>query len=283
MHKYAKHLKGSYKMSRKKLAVIGYGNMAKAIVKGVLDFGTEISEIIVFDINTDQYKSLENSSIISFSASMEDAVSKADSVLLSVKPQNFPDILPKIKNIKGYEEKLYISIAAGISTQSIGESLNNADVVRVLPNIPMTIGQGVSVVCKNDNVENGDFDFVKTLFCASGSVLEIEESEINRFIGVTSSSPAYVFKFVDAICKGAESQGISYERVLNTVCDVLIGSALMLKNGELSPEELISRVASKGGPTERALKTLDEYNFTEGVVTAMMACTDRADELGSIK
>ena len=272
-----------FKMSRKSLAVIGYGNMAKAIVGGILKCESNISNIIIFDINTTQYASYVDADIIKISDSMESAIRDADSVLLSVKPQNFSEILPRIKEIPGYQSKLYISIAAGISTESICDVLGDVSVIRVLPNIPMTIGQGVSVICRNSKVVISDFDYVKDIFSRSGSVLEIDENEINRFIGVTSSAPAYVFKFIDAICKGAEAQGIDYGRVLGVVCDMLIGSAMMLKCGELSPEELISRVASKGGTTERALSVLNERNFSGSVVDAMKACTDRAEELGQIK
>ena len=270
-------------MTRNKLAVIGYGNMAKAIVKGILNSKTDISDIIIFDVNSSQYEASINSNIIKISDSMEAAILESDSVLLSVKPQNFPEILPKIKTICGYQDKLYISIAAGISTGSICDTLGALDVVRVLPNIPMTIGQGVSVICRNEKLSTSDFDYVKAIFSTAGSVLEIEEDEINRFIGITSSAPAYVFKFVDAICRGADVQGIDYNRVLGVVCDMLIGSALMLKNGDISPEELISRVASKGGTTEQALSVLDERDFSSAVIDAMKACTDKAEKLGQIK
>lgn len=270
-------------MNRKKLAVIGYGNMAKAIVNGVLNSKTDITDILVFDINSTQYASSTYADIIKIADSMDSAIANADAVLLSVKPQNFPEILPNIASIDGYKDKLYISIAAGISTEAICDSLGDVSVVRVLPNIPMTIGQGVSVVCKNPKVAASDFDYVKDIFSRSGSVLEIEECELNRFIGVTSSAPAYVFKFIDAICRGAEAQGIDYDRVLRVVCDMIIGSAMMLRDGDLSPEELISRVASKGGTTERALSVLDDRDFSGALVAAMRACTDRAEELGQIK
>ena len=270
-------------MTRNKLAIIGFGNMAKAIVKGILSSKTDISDIIVFDVNSTQYTSSTDADIIRISNSMEAAILEANSVLLSVKPQNFPEILPRIKAISGYQDKLYISIAAGISTSSICETLGDVDVVRVLPNIPMTIGQGVSVICKNSNVSTSDFDYVNEIFATAGSTLVIDEDEINRFIGITSSSPAYVFKFIDAICRGAEAQGIDYDRVLDVVCDMLIGSAMMLKQGELSPEALISRVASKGGTTEQALRVLDERDFSGAVADAMKACTDKAEKLGQIK
>ena len=103
---------------------------------------------------------------------------------------------------------------------------------------------------------------------------------MNRVIGVLSSSPAYVFKFIDAICKGADAQGLDGRALLDAVCDVVIGSAMLLKSLPDTPAELISKVASKGGTTQRAIDTFDANDF-DGIVTqAMIACTARADELG---
>ena len=104
-------------MNRKKLAVIGYGNMAKAIVNGVLNSKTDITDILVFDINSTQYASSTDADIIKIADSMDSAIAKADAVLLSVKPQNFPEILPSIASIDGYKDKLYISIAAEMAVR----------------------------------------------------------------------------------------------------------------------------------------------------------------------
>ena len=269
-------------MKNNSLAVIGVGNMAKAIINGILASDSNISEIVLFDINKEQYSSLSSEMIVC-SDSVAEAVLRADCVLLSVKPQNYPEIMEQIKECDTFSEKLYISIGAGISTDAVRDSLGDVRVVRVLPNLPMLIGQGVSVICRNDMVSREDFDLVRSLFVSAGSVMEIEEKEMNRIIGVTSSSPAYVFKFIDAVYQGALRQGISSDGLIDAICDVLIGSALMVKNGDLTPSELAQRVASKGGTTERALATLDKYMFTESVIDAMIACTERADELGRSK
>lgn len=271
-------------MNRKVLAVIGVGNMAKAILNGILNSNSSnIEQIILFDVNKEQYASLSSIEKISFADSVEEAVVKSDSVLLSVKPQNYSDVLKRIKASEKYQHKLYVSIGAGISTKSVCDSLGGADVVRVLPNLPMVIGKGVSVICRNPNVSTDDFKFVKDIFASSGSIVEIDENEMNRIIGVTSSSPAYVFKFIDSIYQGALQQGISSDGLLDAVCDVVIGSALMVKYGDISPAELSQRVASKGGTTEKAIETLDRYLFSDAIIDAMKACTDRADELGALK
>ena len=175
-----------------KFAVIGVGNMARAVISGIQKNPQKISEIHLFDMNTEQYERLENGAIsYNVHNSIEEAVSLCDCVLLSVKPQNFPEVLAELTKVSGYKDKLYITIAAGISVKTVSESLGGADVVRVLPNLPMTIGEGVSVICKNPDVSDEDFAFVTSLFSSSGSTLIIDERDMNRTIGVTSSSPAY--------------------------------------------------------------------------------------------
>ena len=269
-------------MSRK-LAVIGVGNMANAIVSGILSSDINLDAIYYFDKNTNQYSKAPKSDICNIADSLTDAVDLADVVLLSVKPQNYPQALEDIKTVNGFENKLYISIAAGITAQSVSDELGGACVIRVLPNLPMTVGMGVSVICKNEKASNDDFGFVCAVFESAGSVLVIDESEMNRIIGVTSSSPAYVFKFIDAIYQGALAQGLDTAGLLDAICDVFIGSAELLKRSSVSPSELISRVASKGGTTERALNELNNGHVDDVIVQAMIACTNRADELGGNK
>lgn len=267
-----------------KLAVIGVGNMAKAIIAGIQKSDISVSEIILFDKNKDQYNSLSIGRCpYSYANSISDAINNADSVLLSVKPQNFTEILTEISQVEGHHSKLYITIAAGITVDSVSVALSDAEVVRVLPNIPMTIGKGVSVICKNENVSRERFDFVCSVFASAGSNILIEESDMNKTIGVTSSSPAYVFKFIDAIYKGALAQGLIEDGLIDAICDVFIGSALLLKGSGDMPQNFIERVASKGGTTEQALNKFDENNIEQIVCDAMIACTKRADELGSNK
>lgn len=264
----------------KNFAIIGVGNMAKAIITGILSSDLQISSFYLYDKVDLAYESFIDQKEFIIKKDIKSAVEDADCVLLSVKPQNFPEVLTEIKSAKNYDKKLYISIAAGITSESVSTELGGAKVIRVLPNLPMTIGMGVSVICKNDGVSAEDFEFVKAIFASSGSTVIIDEKDMNATIGVTSSSPAYVFKFIDAICKGATAQGLDGENLVDTVCDVLIGSAMLLKQSSDSPAALISKVASKGGTTEQALIGLDNGNFDKVIESAMIACTNRANELG---
>lgn len=264
----------------RKIAVIGVGNMARAIIGGIVSSDVCVDQFLLYDKNSDAYKDYAGNTRFIFSSSIESAIALADCVLLSVKPQNYPEVLETIRTVPSFADKLYISIAAGITANSVSESLGGAIVIRVLPNLPMTIGKGVSVICENTAASKEDFDFVKAVFAGAGSTLIIDEQEMNRIIGVTSSSPAYVFKFIDAICKGAAAQGLDEKELLNSVCDVVIGAALLLKASSDTPTELINKVASKGGTTEQALIKLDEGDFDGTIEKAMKACTLRADELG---
>lgn len=264
------------------LAVIGVGNMAKAIIAGITKSNVGVSVFYLHDKNLETYSSMQKNDAFVYCSDIKEAVEKADCVLLSVKPQNYPEVIEQIKLTNGYNNKLYISIGAGITSQSVSSNLNGATVIRVLPNLPMTIGYGVSAICKNDSASVADFEFVEAVFRSAGSTTVIDESEMNRIIGALSSSPAYVFKFIDAICKGASAQGLDGNELLLSVCDVIIGSAMLLKNCGETPSTMISKVASKGGTTQRAIDTFDEYNFDDIVAKAMIACTNRADELGKI-
>ncbi len=274
-------LKG-YLMNRKSLAVIGVGNMAKAIINGIINVDFPLNSIFLYDVNEAQSTAVQAENVF-YSLSLENAIKNADCVLLSVKPQNYDEVLEKILSVPKYKEKLYISIGAGISTDYVKEKLGMVAVVRVLPNVPIIIGKGVSVICRNNSVDDTDFSFVKDIFESAGSVIEIDEKQMNPIIGVTSSSPAYVFKFIEAICDGANIQGIDSPALKSAVCDMIIGSAMMLRDSDKTPTELVKTVASKGGTTERALLKLDEYDFSKAVIDAMIACTARADELGSKK
>ena len=265
---------------KRKIAVLGVGNMARAIISGIVSSDIEVDKFYIYDKFPEACAAYCNDERFFVADSIDQAVEAADCVLIAVKPQNYAEVLDEIKKICGHEQKIYISIGAGITVKSVSDALNKAVVIRVLPNLPMTVGLGVSAICKNENASAEDFSFVKAVFDSAGSTVVIDESEMNRIIGVTSSSPAYVFKFIDAICKGAEAQGLDSNSLLDTVCDVVIGSAMLLKKSVDTPETLISRVASKGGTTERALLQLDDGDFCEIVKNAMIACTARADELG---
>lgn len=268
----------------KKIGFIGVGNMAGAIIGGITAAGgsTAFSDLVLYDCfpgKCDSYAS-QGASVVDSEASVVEA---SDVVVLSIKPQGFPELLSKLAKIPCIREKIIVTIAAGIEVKTVQDALNNPMVVRVLPNTPMMIGLGVSVICRSNSVTKSDFDFVVSMFEASGRVMLIDESEMNRIISVTSSSPAYVFAFIKSICDGAAAQGLTGEEILPAVCDMIIGAATLMKQGGKSPEEQIAVVTSKGGTTERAMAVFKEQDLEGMVLKAMLACTERANELSGHK
>ena len=278
---------------RKKIAFIGVGNMATAIINGLISNKNEnsidISDIVLFDKNHLQTEGFAEMGALTAS-SVEDAASKADCIMLCVKPQNFEEVLPSLAKVENASEKLYITIAAGIKTDAVSDAIGGAAVVRVLPNTPIFIGKGVSAICKNKYVTDSDFIFACGIFSLSSRVITIDENEMNRIISVTSSSPAYVFLLIKSMLDGAVSQGLlksegslhglEQKELIDCICDTIIGSAELMKSSVKTPDEQIKTVASKGGTTERALSVLADYEFSKAVVLAMEKCTERADELG---
>ena len=263
----------------RKIAFIGVGNMAGAIIGGMLRSGAvDCPHLILSDRFPEKCGTYVAEGAV-LAATPAEAADLADCVVLSVKPQNFAEILPELATVPGIQHKLIITIAAGITSETVKTALHGAPVVRVLPNTPMLIGKGVSVICRADDVSPEDFDFVCKIFEASGSVTVIDEADMNRIISVTSSSPAYVFAFINAIREGAIAQGLDGDALLDSICDVVIGSAALLKSGNLTPAEQIKVVTSKGGTTEQAMRVLGERDLTATVVEAMKACTARADEM----
>ncbi|MBQ3508052.1 MAG: pyrroline-5-carboxylate reductase [Clostridia bacterium] len=263
----------------RRIAFIGVGNMAGAIIGGMLKSGAvDYGHLILSDRFPEKCASyVEKGAVIA--ASPAEAAAQADCIVLSVKPQNFCEILPELGAVEEIDKKLIITIAAGISVETVKTALHGAPVVRVLPNTPMLIGMGVSVICRADDVSLEDFAFVRSIFEASGSVTIIDETDMNRIISVTSSSPAYVFAFINAIYEGAKEQGLDGDALLGSICDVVMGSAALLKSGSLTPAEQIKVVTSKGGTTERAMNVLYERDITAMVAEAMKACTARAEEM----
>ncbi len=265
-----------------KLAFLGVGNMASAVISANGGNILQWSDILLYDKFGGKCAVFEKEGACIMS-SVKEAVESSDAVFLAVKPQDYYTLLDEVKKADSFSEKLYISIGAGIASESIRSYLGCEKVVRALPNTPMLIGRGVSAVCRTDAVSPEEYDFVLSLFKNAGNVIEIDESEMNRIIGVTSSSPAYVFEFIESILRGAEAQGLQNPELLSIICDVVSGSAELLKSSKKNPSEMTAMVASKGGTTESALKVLREHNISETVEAAMLACTKIADELGTLK
>ena len=194
-----------------------------------------------------------------------------------MKPQFYDDVLNDIKN---YGNKIYITVAPGITISHIKEMLGNATkVIRTMPNTPALVGEGVTAVCKSDDLTEAEFEFAKKLISSFSQIFIMDEKYLDPIISVSGSSPAYAYMFIDAIAKAGEKQGIDYNTALIMAAKTVLGSAKLLLNSTESPEILIDRVCSKGGTTIEAVNSLKADGFYESIDKAMQKCTKRALEL----
>ena len=263
-----------------KILFIGTGNMASAIAGGIIKSNIiSADHIYLYDKNVEQYSKFDPN--CNHATELCDAFASADYVFLSVKPQNIKDVLQCLCSLD-YTKKVFVSICAGITIESIEKQLPGAKIIRTMPNTPLLLGQGVTAICKNSLVTQDEFEFIKSVFSSSGYVTEIDEKDINSLTSITSSSPAYVYLFAKSILEGANKLSFDYDDTLKMICYTLIGSANMILQGGKSIDELIAMVKSPNGTTERALNVFDAQGFTDIVVEAMVACKNRAEELSKL-
>lgn len=264
-------------MTLNKILFIGAGNMASAISGGIVKSQiVSADQIYLFDKLQEQYKKFDARCV--GTNTLSEGFCDAKYIFLSVKPQNIKDVLAEICQLD-YQDKIFVSICAGITIESIENALPNSQVIRTMPNTPLMLGMGVTAICRNNIVSDKDFDFVKSIFSSSGYVTEIEEKDINCLTSVTSSSPAYVYLFAKGILEGAKLQGFDYDDTLKMICYTLIGSANMILSTKKSVDDLIAMVKSPNGTTEKALNVFEDKNFLGIISEAMNACTKRAEEL----
>ncbi|MDR1564405.1 MAG: pyrroline-5-carboxylate reductase [Oscillospiraceae bacterium] len=266
----------------KKIGFIGTGNMANAIINGIIS--REIAppqSLYIYDVDAQKCAELSKSGL-NVSPSGAELTKSCDIVFLSVKPQVYGAVLAEIAPAADTEQ-VFVSIAAGIPTEYVQKGLGiAARVVRVMPNTPFLLGEGASALSYKAPVTEADFAAVKQIFESSGIVSVLDEDKMNAVISVNGSSPAYVYLLAKAIIQGAEQQGIDAQTALSLFAQTLRGSAKMLLESGDTAEELIRKVSSPGGTTLQALEVLYQGGFEESVIKAMQACTKRAEELGKV-
>ena len=263
-----------------KINFIGAGNLAEAIVYSMIK-NTDTQNIGIFDNNKEQYKRYEGQNI-HFADSLSEALS-GDMIFLLVKPDNFPELLRDIKDLnQNLNNKIFVSAAAGVSTEYIQNKIGQKTaIVRVMPNTPVFLGKGMTAICRNENVNDADFDFVCGIFKSMGEIIVLREEFMNDIIAVNGSSPAYFYLFAKSMLDGAAELGFDKTEIYPVVLQSLAGSLAMLIDSGKTPDELIRAVASPGGTTEAALKSFYSDDFTGVIKKAMKACAARADEISA--
>lgn len=261
-----------------KLGFIGAGNMAGAILSGILR--TELLPPDRIFISNRSAVKLEIPARRGVCTTSDNRVvaREADIIILGVKPQMFEAVLPEIAPY--LQGKCVVSISPGYSMDYLCLQLPGAHVVRAMPNTPLLVGKGVTAVAQAPQVPKLFFDAVVEVFSAAGEISIVPESMLDAVIAVSGSSPAYFFRMADAMVKGAATLGMDSEEALRLTALTMEGAAKMLLESGGEAGELTRQVCSPGGTTLAALTAFDEYHFEELISQAMERCVRRSRELG---
>jgi pyrroline-5-carboxylate reductase len=254
------------------LTVIGGGNMARAIIDGAIDGGIlDSSAIAIADPDQTSRIYFENQGCQTFESA--DALPHAPCVLLAVKPQVFESIAESVRGDVVY------SIMAGVPTSKITTATGHTKVVRIMPNLPCSIGYGAAGVALGEEATEKDARLAMELFSQIGSVVEVPEDLIDAVTAVSGSGPAYVFLLAEAMTRGGIEAGLEPEIADKLVRQTVLGAAALLLSDERSAGELREAVTSKGGTTAAALDVMNQREVFDAIVEAVIAARDRGREL----
>jgi pyrroline-5-carboxylate reductase len=270
-------------LQNKTIAFLGAGNMAEALIRGLLGAKTVTPEqVIAADVRAERLAELTKLFGIHTIPDNSLAVRAADIVVLAVKPQQMAPVLRDLK-FEISDLRLWVSIAAGVTTQRIEQELGGEPhVVRVMPNTPALIGVGAAGVARGRFATEADGAMTETILAAVGICARVEESLMDAVTALSGSGPAYVFFVAEAMIEAGVAAGLSRELARKLAVQTVWGAGtLMAATGE-EPAALRQKVTSPGGTTEAALKVMSERKLAEIFAAAMQAAARRSNELSAL-
>lgn len=268
-------------MNTQKIGFIGGGNMASSLISGLIASGHSPQDLWVSDINQDALKVLAENLNVNTSTNNDDIINAVDVVVLAVKPQILSTVAKNATASIQQKQPLVVSIAAGISQQSLSQCLgNNIAIVRCMPNTPALVLTGATALHANAQVTAEQHDLAENIMRSVGIALWVnDESELDVVTAVSGSGPAYYFLLMEAMEKAAIEMGMNEVTARLLVQQTALGAAKIALESSESPEQLRKRVTSPGGTTQQALETFEEGGFTALVSKALHAARDRSIEM----
>lgn len=265
-----------------KVGFIGCGKMASAIIRGVLSSGFIASENISASENNNEFAEKKKAELgIEVYTDNKLIVKNSDVIFLATKPNVIRSILTEVKENLS-KDKLLVSIAAGVSTKSIEEVAGiSIPVVRVMPNAPAMILEGMSGIVKGKYASEDNVEFVKELLSKIGKCIVVEEDKIDIVTAISGSGPAFFYKTINEIARAGEKLGLEYEKALLLSIQTAIGSAKLMLNNELTPEELIANIATKGGCTQIGVDYMESANSKALFFETIKKTAEKAKALGN--
>jgi len=268
------------------ITFIGGGNMANALIGGLLKRGYTAAQLRVVEVNADNCKRLHDDYGVQADNDLAAAVAGKDAIVLAVKPQQLRELTLQLQPL--LDKQLVISIAAGIRASDIARWLGTQSIVRAMPNTPALIQSGVAGLYALPAVSAAQRELTQTILEAVGSVVWLkEEVMLDGVTAISGSGPAYVFYFIEAMQKAARELGFDEADAKRLVIDTFLGAAKLADASADEVSVLRARVTSKNGTTERALLSMEADEVKRHIVAAVHAAALRSkemgDELGSAK
>jgi pyrroline-5-carboxylate reductase len=274
-------------LSNLKIVFVGGGNMASALIGGLIQKGAKASHIAVADPFEPTRKVLETSFKVFTGENIQklsEKIQNADILILAVKPQQFKEAATELALVfeKSVNKPLCLSVAAGIRTQDMAKWLNHDRLIRAMPNTPALIGQGMTGLFASKASTHEDRANAESICQAVGKITWVtEEKQIDDITAVSGSGPAYVFAFIEALEKAAIAQGLSEEQAHLLATQTVFGAATLAAQSPESAGTLRARVTSKGGTTFAALQVLEQNNWSDIISQAVVAASARGAEMGA--
>ena len=263
-----------------KIGFIGTGNMGSAMMGGMVSSGiVAASNVMASDIFQAALDRISDQLNIATSTNNRDVVDFADIVFLAVKPQYLAGAIDGIKDMD-FTDKIVVSIAAGQSIEKLTELFGKQlKLIRVMPNTPALVGEAMSALSPNELVSEDEADIVLHLFESFGKAEIVPEKLQDAVVGISGSSPAYVYMFIEALADGAVAEGMPRAQAYKFAAQAVLGSAKMvLETGE-HPGVLKDAVCSPGGTPIEAVATLEALGFRNAVIEAERVCVEKSRDL----
>lgn len=264
-----------------KILVIGGGNMGLTYAQSFLRSHITVKEdMMILEKSAKKAEELAKKDIGTVYGTPDECLKKADLIIFAVKPQDFHTLAASLKPHVDAQQ-VFVSIMAGVTIQTICETLAVKKVIRAMPNLPAQIGMGMTTFTSTDEVTRIELVMVQNLINTTGKTVYVEnEKFIDATTAISGSGPAYVYYFMDAMMQAAKEMGFSASEAELLVSQTFKGAVDLYNKSDLSCQEWIDRVSSKGGTTEAAVKTFKKHKVHEDIMRGARAALDRAVELG---
>jgi len=263
-----------------KIGFIGGGNMAEALIKGLLASGFPVERVMASEPSEMRREHLSDEYSIELTLDNTELMKKCEIIVLSIKPQIAEEVLDEVSSSYS-DDKLMVSILAGVSSAQIEKHFNGSPrVVRVMPNTPALVSEGASAICRGHNSTKEDLALVKQLFESVGKVQVIDERQMDAATGLSGSGPAYIYTVIEALADGGVREGLRRDVAHALAVQTVVGAALMVRETGEHPAILRDRVCSPGGTAITGVSTLEKKGLRTTLMEAVSAAANRSRELG---